>query len=210
MHRGAQRLPVDITVSGTYDDFADLTPGTIAAGTQVSSHFIHTDPVAKTKAFYDGTVTVDTDIIGLAVKTKTLNATDVLGAPGTAYPTKNRAVNLDTQQPDSITLEADRRTVHLHVRTKGHVDQVRIITACDHGGGGQGCSPGYWKQSHHFDSWQVYAPTDSFETVFGVDAFPGDPTLVDVLSQGGGQVNALGRQAVAGCSPPCTRTSTIR
>src|SRR5262245_532567 len=52
-------LPVDVTVPGTYDDFADLTPGTVAAGTQISSHFIHTDPVDKTKAFFDGTVTVD-------------------------------------------------------------------------------------------------------------------------------------------------------
>jgi plastocyanin len=63
--------------------------------------------------------------------------------------------------------------------------------------GSQGCSLGYWKQSQHFHSWTGVSPTDSFETVFGVDAFPGNPTLLDVLWMGGGGVNALGRQAVA-------------
>jgi len=65
-------------------------------------------------------------------------------------------------------------------------------------GGGEGCTPGYWKQPHHFDSWLPtgYAPGDSFDEVFGVTAFPG-MTLVQVLSQGGGQIKALGRHAVA-------------
>src|SRR5579884_3847298 len=63
--------------------------------------------------------------------------------------------------------------------------------------GTQGCSLGYWKQSQHFHSWTALKPTDSFESVFGVDAFPGSPTLLDVLWMGGGGVNALGRQAVA-------------
>ena len=35
--------------------------------------------------------------------------------------------------------------------------------------GGEGCTPGFWKQDQHFDSWVGFAPTDSFETVFGVD-----------------------------------------
>ncbi|MEK7063697.1 MAG: hypothetical protein AAB955_03345 [Patescibacteria group bacterium] len=59
----------------------------------------------------------------------------------------------------------------------------------------QYCSPGYWKQSHHFDSYVTYSPTDSFNTVFGRNAFPGK-TLVQVLSQGGGGLNAYGRKAV--------------
>jgi hypothetical protein len=62
---------------------------------------------------------------------------------------------------------------------------------------GEGCTPGYWKQPHHFDSWVGFEPGDSFETVFGVNAFPGDPTLLEVLRQGGGGVKALGRHAVA-------------
>ena len=62
--------------------------------------------------------------------------------------------------------------------------------------GSEGCTPGYWKQSQHFDSWTLYNPTDSFDTTFNDVAFPG-MTLLQVLQQGGGGLNALGRQTVA-------------
>ena len=63
-------------------------------------------------------------------------------------------------------------------------------------GGGDGCTPGYWKQPHHFDSWTYpYAPDTLFSDVFE-DAFPG-MTLLQVLRQGGGKLNALGRHTVA-------------
>ena len=62
--------------------------------------------------------------------------------------------------------------------------------------GGDGCTPGYWKQSQHFDSWTApYTPDTMFSDVFE-NAFPG-MTLLDVLSQGGGGLNALGRHTVA-------------
>ncbi|HYW32587.1 MAG TPA: hypothetical protein VE869_13905 [Gemmatimonas sp.] len=62
--------------------------------------------------------------------------------------------------------------------------------------GGQGCTPGYWKQEQHFDSWVTYAPTQLFSSVFAGDAFPGK-TLLQVASNGGGGLNALGRHTVA-------------
>ncbi|MFL0809990.1 MAG: hypothetical protein K6L76_06220 [Agarilytica sp.] len=62
--------------------------------------------------------------------------------------------------------------------------------------GGQGCTPGYWKQDHHFDSWVAYTPDTLFSDVFE-NAFPG-ATLIEVLSKGGGGLYALGRHAVAG------------
>jgi len=34
----------------------------------------------------------------------------------------------------------------------------------------QGCTPGYWKQPQHLDDWTGYAPTDSYDTIFGVPA----------------------------------------
>jgi len=61
--------------------------------------------------------------------------------------------------------------------------------------GGEGCTPGYWKQAHHFDSWVGYNPNDLFSSVFE-DAFPG-MTLVQVMWNGGGGLNALGRHTVA-------------
>lgn len=63
--------------------------------------------------------------------------------------------------------------------------------------GGQGCTPGYWKQSQHFDSWTApYTPNTLFSDVFA-NAFPGK-TLLQVLGLNGGGLNALGRHAVAG------------
>jgi hypothetical protein len=64
--------------------------------------------------------------------------------------------------------------------------------------GGQGCTPGYWKQPHHFDSWAAtgYDSDDPFDDTFGVALFP-SLTLLDALRQGGGKDRALGRHAVA-------------
>ena len=62
--------------------------------------------------------------------------------------------------------------------------------------GGEGCTPGYWKQRHHFDSWTApYTANAMFTSVFA-NAFPGR-TLVQVLRLGGGGINALGRHTVA-------------
>jgi hypothetical protein len=58
-----------------------------------------------------------------------------------------------------------------------------------------GCTPGYWKVAQHYDSWTGYSPNQKFDTVFE-DAF-GEMTLKEVLWQGGGGLNALGRHAVA-------------
>ena len=80
----------------------------------------------------------------------------------------------------------------------------------------EGCTPGYWRQPHHFDSWpDEYEPTDLFCDVFGLNAsgeaapapgaecaFPG-LTLLDVITLAGSadpgpnQLNNLGRHAVA-------------
>ena len=60
----------------------------------------------------------------------------------------------------------------------------------------EGCTPGYWKQCQHFDSWpSPYRPNTLFSAVFD-NAFPGK-TLLQVLWQGGGGLYALGRHTVA-------------
>jgi len=82
------------------------------------------------------------------------------------------------------------------------VIQADTASAC------AGFSPGYWK--NHRAAWEGtgYSPTDSFLEVF---RFEGDPiyfvylpvgyefpeTLMDALKSGGGQWDALNRQAVA-------------
>lgn len=59
-----------------------------------------------------------------------------------------------------------------------------------------GCTPGYWKQTQHFDSWVGYLPEGSFEDVFGRDV-PGTPSLLDALKGRGGGLVALMRHATA-------------
>ena len=59
-----------------------------------------------------------------------------------------------------------------------------------------GCTPGYWKQRHHFDSWVGYAPDELFSTVFGADA-SNAMTLLKALRAGGGGEKALMRHSVA-------------
>ena len=54
-------------------------------------------------------------------------------------------------------------------------------------GGGQGCTPGYWKQSQHFDSWvgTGYTPNQTVGSVFTNSGVP-TQTLVQALGGGGG------------------------
>jgi hypothetical protein len=63
--------------------------------------------------------------------------------------------------------------------------------------GGQGCTPGYWKQEQHFDSWVGYTPNQAFEPVVGVDALQGDPSFLQVLGLNGGGILALSRHTAA-------------
>ena len=63
--------------------------------------------------------------------------------------------------------------------------------------GTEGCSPGYWKQ--HPEAWATtgFSPTDDYDTVFGVNAFTPDRTLMVALQTGGGGLNKLGRMSVS-------------
>jgi hypothetical protein len=61
---------------------------------------------------------------------------------------------------------------------------------------GEGCTPGYWRQEQHFDSWPApYTPDMLFSDVFE-DAFPGR-TLAEVVDDPGGPLKTLGFHTVA-------------
>ena len=55
-------------------------------------------------------------------------------------------------------------------------------------GGDEGCTPGYWKQEQHFDSWVGFTQNQDLESVFDVpDGLNLDSTtLLDALSLSGG------------------------
>ncbi len=36
----------------------------------------------------------------------------------------------------------------------------------------EGCTPGYWKQKQHFDSWKWYTQADMLDAVFGIASSP--------------------------------------
>jgi len=201
-------LKVNISAPGTYVDSALLTPGKIPAGTAVSSHFVQADKegTANPKITLEATITTDGKVLGIITSNTFLGTSDFLGAIGTVYPTgsAHRAMQFNGTT-DSIVLDAGLQTVTIHTVNSAHADQVRVITECKlppppppPGLGAQGCTPGYWKQDQHFDSWVGYLPTDSFNTVFGISSpFPNSLTLLDALGQGGGGIYALGRHAVA-------------
>jgi hypothetical protein len=173
--------------------------GLIPAGTSVSSHLLHFDPTGSANVTLTGSMSVDAVIIGGIITASGLDASDAaVGAPGTAYPTGDAARGLDAFQGDSVTISGDRLTATTTVTDRFHFDQVRIVAHCapPPPTGDNGCTPGYWKQTHHFDSWVGFAPTDKYEAVFGVSV-PGDPSLLDALNASGGGINALERHSVA-------------
>ena len=76
--------------------------------------------------------------------------------------------------------------------------------------GDEGCTPGYWKQEQHFDSWipTGYAPEDLFSDVFGFSITIlwsergkpqplSTPTLLQALEANGGGDSRLARHGVA-------------
>lgn len=87
-------------------------------------------------------------------------------------------------RPDSVTSSSGTLTV--------------TCEPPDDNGGGEGCTPGYWKQDQHFDSWDAtsFATGDSFDAAFGVTSSQ-NWTLLSALEAKGGGENALARHATA-------------
>ena len=74
------------------------------------------------------------------------------------------------------------------------------FTWCPENGGGEGCTPGYWRQPQHLHYWVDYSPGNLFSDTFGVDCSDWacqDKTLLDAVWARGGGENALMRHAVA-------------
>lgn len=134
-----QPLPLDITVPGTspFGGNANLSPGSVPAGSRVNSYLLHFDTLTDQSVAASGSITFNSAILGILALTDTLHATNgLVGLPGVMYPQGDlRGLELE-QQPggtggglDSLTLSADRRTVSFDLQNVGAVDQVRVITA---------------------------------------------------------------------------------
>ena len=108
-----------------------------------------------------------------------LDALDVIGACESAGTVINTADVMGSDPSGTVVTDDDP-----------------AYLVCDEppGGGTEGCTPGYWRQKHHYDSWVTYSPSDEFADVFGVDY---DATLGEAVKAKGGGANALARHAVA-------------
>lgn len=76
--------------------------------------------------------------------------------------------------------------------------QVKVAYA--DGNGDEGCTPGYWKQEQHFDSYPVgITPNTQLDVLLGFE-IPGyeTTTVLEALQLKGGGANALIRQGTAG------------
>lgn len=74
--------------------------------------------------------------------------------------------------------------VHLH--GSGAVDNLTL--SAEDPRDPQGCTPGYWRQPHHYDSWEGHLPSDLYSSVFGVGP---DTALGQTIKARGGGVNAF-------------------
>ena len=130
----------------------------------------------------------------VAIDTRQILASTIVNANGYTPPRLSDTENVGT------------RTSTLFINT----DMARVVTFTNEFEAsppppppppdGLGCTPGYWKQPHHFDSWpSPYLPGDSFNATFGIGTnwFSNSLTLAQALDLGGGQQNALARHAVA-------------
>lgn len=122
---------VNITQPGLYNSLMSLTPGTLPAGTAVSSFYLHADPVGTgTSVTYIGSVTFDSDILGVILLDPEFNASDgILGAAGTLYPTGLNMRQVDLGPMEFVIVSPDRRTLSFQLITQPAQDDVRIITA---------------------------------------------------------------------------------
>ena len=75
----------------------------------------------------------------------------------------------------------------------GAIDNI-VFTPGD---GGEGCTPGFWK--NHLEDWGPSGldPSDDFDTTFGVDLFDPDIALGEAVNARGGGVNKLARHGTA-------------
>lgn len=72
-------------------------------------------------------------------------------------------------------------------------EQDSVTVRVTNGNGGQGLTPGYWK--NHLDMWPAaYSPTDNYLAIFGVGP---DVSLLEALMMKGGHFNALTRHSAA-------------
>lgn len=132
-----QPVSVDVTLPGTVRLAPDdLSPATIGVGTVLNSYYLHLDSVADNFIDLRGSITFDSDIIGVITGVKdgiTSNdfgsslalSNSILGRVGLSY--SRGATDLLPQ--DFFTITPDLRTLTFRLTTAPGDDNLRIITS---------------------------------------------------------------------------------
>jgi hypothetical protein len=146
------QLPVDITPNGTFPieykgNSPTLSPSTLAAGTDVDSYFMFSNPVGTpTQLFdYDAEITFSAPILGVIFKSASLIATDsTVGAPGTVF---NLNALAGFEDPGDTVELINATTMFVSMTTSADIDSLRVVTAptpsTSPGGGQTIPTPGY-------------------------------------------------------------------
>lgn len=118
-----------------FDQLTDITPGEIAQGTCVNSHYIHFDNVGESGKRGVGSATFDAPIIGLLTSDATLDATDAtLGAGGTTYDNGLTNRGLEQGAPtwnfQDIIFDVSGDTLSFDLQVFNVFDGLRVITEC--------------------------------------------------------------------------------
>jgi hypothetical protein len=129
------RLGVTVVVYGVGTN-GWTTAKTVAASTCVQSHLVHYNRATVGSATLIGTVTFNSDVVGVATDATilglpfaALSVTDPLFRnAGTAYPTGTANRGMETG--DRVT-SPSARTVNLSLTTGSDMDELRVITLCD-------------------------------------------------------------------------------
>ena len=128
------RFDVDFPNTGTIDSVDDLRPATILVDAEVSSHFLHSDPVGTSLREYSGCITFRDEVIGVMLLDDELDNSDrqfglssvnyqIDQFRGFGFPSTTRS------SFDELEVSDNRKTVCVTLRTRFEVDQVRIITS---------------------------------------------------------------------------------
>ncbi|MBZ0231033.1 MAG: hypothetical protein K8M05_01660, partial [Deltaproteobacteria bacterium] len=123
-------VAVDTTAPGTYTANAQLAGGTIAAGTRVTSYLVHLDSVGGTLIYRRGTITFQGPILGVALRTATLDASDAAcGSSTTTYPVGDATREVELGASESLLWSGDGRSLRFDLGVNTGADQLRVLVA---------------------------------------------------------------------------------
>jgi hypothetical protein len=103
--------------------------------------------------------------------------------------TGNATVETVAVPANTITTDIRFTIGSVAIDASSGIDNLNVCRTTTEEEDGEGCTPGYWKQEQHFDSWVTYAPGDFYDEVFGVG--PHITLLAALESEGGGELALL-------------------